>query len=177
VPGVCIGIPDNAPNEGICMELCNPFAPLCIATSDPALTASCVGISSTNIFLGVCSDDCDRFPDNCTGTGKGFGANCTTGLVFEQGMPAVYFCVDVQDPVTAEKDWVNPPPACSGSNGEPLHCADGTFCAPDGAGSSCVRGCDLNPFALMTGCEAAQTATPVTCTFAQLGTFEGICRP
>jgi hypothetical protein len=177
----CIGMPDNAPNDGICVELCDPthHPDTCPATStNPGRAAVCKAVIPGMATVGVCSDECTRYPNNCTGQGIGNGAECSPPLIFGQTstVPAS-FCVDVQTPVLMQ--WLKPGmnfPGCGTMQGDQLHCPSGTYCEEqaDNTGKlvthGCIRGCSTSSVvtAPMHGCTMTATicanfqATPPT---------------
>jgi hypothetical protein len=188
----CIGTPDNAPNDGVCVELCDPtqHPDTCPTTAtNPGKPSACKAIMPGMPRLGVCSDECTRFPNSCSGMGIGSGAECSTPLRFgtTSTIPAA-FCVDVQAPTSMQ--WNTPTamshPGCGAMGGpmqpgDPLHCPSGTFCFQVNNGGNvvdegCVRGCTTST-AVAAGVRGCQVGTATTCLNlqgSQLPT-DGVC--
>jgi hypothetical protein len=174
----CIGTPDNAPNEGVCVELCDPthHPDTCPTTAtNPGKPSICKAVIPGMPTVGACSDECGRFPNTCTGMGVGNGAECTPPLIFAMGATvSAAFCVDVQSPVSMQ--WDTPAsmthPGCGPMGGamqpgDPLHCPSGTFCAQQNNGGNvvdlgCARGCTTST-AVAAGMRGCQVGTATTC--------------
>jgi hypothetical protein len=183
----CIGIPysilDPAdpspmPDPGMCMQSCDLGAPDCAASDDPgAGPATCRQVTTMNPMVGVCSNDCSFFPNDCQRPGAfGEGTTCTRELFFEMGFP-VTFCFNVMPPPIAEWNFGAPPiERCMTSTGGEARCEAGTICADDGAGGVCVRPCKTST---PTGCEM-DPAGNGTCNddvFTGMGDGLGVCTP
>ena|GEM_PF-3562465 len=110
-------------DEGFCVETCDPDAPACPGTTDPALgPAVCQSLGTgSQGKLGLCSNECNKLTDErlqdlavnaCAGPGsEGNGRNCFAmpSLTINQ-MEGVFgqadICFDVLSPVTAESEIV-----------------------------------------------------------------------
>lgn len=161
---VCIGVvPMDADNTrdkdsyGQCTELCTAQAK-CKVQVQPSLPPACLtGLFKADPTLGLCSDNCTSFPDNCThdasapppgGTARGMSCqevpNTRTPSVAYQ-KPIISLCTDVEQvgPVL---------PAYTGSGAATgdcflnfTACPHGTFCDTQGSANTnkgaCFYGC------------------------------------
>ena len=183
---VCIGVPYSIldPNDptmikdpGICMQLCDLTNPDCAASDDPgAGAAACRQIRALDNMVGVCSNECTRFPSRCTRPGAfGEGSTCTGELAFEMGLD-ITICMSVVSPTIPDWTWFSPPmERCRTSTGAELRCEAGSFCADDMMGGVCVRGCSTASTA--TGCEGSVNPTCNSAVFDPPTDDIGACYP
>lgn len=158
----CVGVPDVAAGTGFCFEFCDRTgaqANVCHSSDPGAGHYTCVDALG-DPMAGVCSAECEEFPDTCSGRGAlGAGTVCH-GFQFgaDPGMPQpppFSSCLDVQTPTLRETKFKvngtqigaipNSGDDCSGSNGEGFRCPDGTNCISPQAGVNiCVRQCSTS---------------------------------
>lgn len=151
-------------DEGFCIEDCDPAAPSCAGTRDPALgPGRCInlGTGAGGQAVGLCSNGCSELPNNCSGPGLGAGARCleTSLRVGTSTGGTIGLCTDVQTPTIAEAPIanVNNRPALpagataddcygGGRDGTALRCEHDTMCfetlgTPALPVAGCVRMC------------------------------------
>ena len=181
----CVGVPDVSPGTGFCFEFCDRTgaqANVCRSSDPGAGHYTCVDALG-DPMAGVCSAECEEFPDTCSGRGAlGAGTVCH-GFQFgaDPGMPQpppFSSCLDVQTPTLRETKFKvngtqigaipNSGDDCSGSNGEGFRCPDGTNCISPQAGVNiCVRQCSTStvpPLFPRGGCGLnAPTSTSAIC--------------
>lgn len=203
---ICVGVPidmvdldDPGPAPagggsaaGLCFALCDfsPNTPTqglfddCTNADDPVVgPATCKQAFSQDPDFGICSNECDIFPDTCGRPSPfGLGSSCTDPLAFDQNLDAFTFCRSVIPPVIPEWDWVNAPAdPCLQVPGGEGRCEAHTRCEDNGMGGACVRYCAATSTAA-TGCEApmGQTRTATTCDDGIIGMPTdgfGVCVP
>jgi hypothetical protein len=182
----CVGIPYSiddpadpsaVKDPGMCMQSCDLATPDCAATDDPGVgPAACRQVNMTDTMIGVCSNDCTRFPSECEREGAfGAGSSCTRELFFEMGYP-LSFCFNVMTPPIAEWDFVDAPlERCLTTTGAASRCEAGTLCADDGMGGVCIRGCSVT--GAPTGCESSDNPVCNDSVFTGEGDGLGACTP
>jgi hypothetical protein len=153
---------------GVCLEICDMMFP-CTARADANLTPACKFGFFTSPTLGLCSDGCSAFPDNCMGNGSppamgdmARGASCVQfrgmGTV---DMPDQSLCLDVDQSgtlFTALTDFMQLPAVNCDTNA--ASCPDKTVCIGLGdpqQHTACVYGC--NTRTATTGCRGTMTST------------------
>jgi hypothetical protein len=167
---LCVGSVDALPNQGVCLEFCplGSMPTLCsgVLMNPRAVCKNALQDPTNFPGIGVCSDECSRFPNDCAGMGIGNGQECSGGFHFGTSSIAATQCYDVQAPVLMQ--WNNPPmspPKCGTMQGDQLKCPSGTFCAEtvtpgaDPVTRGCVRGCNKPAAGPSMGC----TGTATTC--------------
>ena len=173
------------PALGQCHQLCSLAGQDCKNAHDPSKNPRCVdtGVSSTSGDVGMCSEGCSRYPDDCDGPGEhaegqicfpAFLTTSTTPRDFDN--PHVAFCYDVQPPV--HRPWqstMDPGDNCYESR---LSCPARTYCETSGFPGNlgaCMFGCTTATTATVTGCEMAPVTT---CAKAHGDEFDaGRCAP
>lgn len=169
---------------GVCTETCDRQQLGCPARADEMHVASCKFGYFMDQTLGLCSDDCSSFPDNCLGPGSppplggtGQGANCLqvrrgTGTI---EMPELNLCVDVeqQRSLYAPYNFMMPPAVSCDKN--EISCPHGTSCiglSDLSMTSACIYGC--NRMGTPNGCPAMFPACAAD--FGPM-TRAGVCKP
>jgi hypothetical protein len=169
---------------GVCAEICDMVDQVCRLAPDPGHRPTCQFGFFNDPMLGVCSDKCSAFPDDCTGPGSapqaGDMARGSRCVPFVGGgtldAPDQSFCVDVEQhgPLLSAYDFHTQPATSCDRNW--IACPDETICvamASSGV-SVCVYGCSAAGGG-KTGCEG--TGLPSCKPDFGTGTHAGICEP
>jgi hypothetical protein len=157
---------------GVCLEICDTMVMTCAAKADTAHTGTCKFGFFTSPTLGLCSDSCSAFPNNCIGHGStapagemARGASCFQfrGMNGTVDMPEESLCLDVDQTGTLFTPFTNlasMPPAV-GCSTNAISCPVNTTCIglDQQMHTGCVYGC--NTTTATSGCSGTGTSTCV----------------
>lgn len=173
------------PTRGTCHQLCTLATQDCVNVHAPGQSPQCLEVLSSTI-TGLCSDGCQRHPENCAGTGSdrvggqpGLGMNCTYGFYRDSGStidaPDLALCYDVLAPVLDIWDFTARGDSCRDNRNS---CPDGAYCQSDGTtgDSYCVFGCNTSTTTATTGCESRPSPHDV-CRKVNEDFEAGFCAP
>ncbi len=182
------GILDMGPaSSGHCVQICSSMDTTCRNAHQPSLTGSCVTGLFTNPDVGLCSDGCSAYPNNCA------NASCrhmlgsdwmnmggTQAQLIDN--PALSWCLEPTATTLAEWDPASgsAPDSTQNCEGKANQCPAGTYCQGVAQGvGGCVVGCNSTANANPNGCEARTTTTCASLglLFNQPATQGGICAP
>lgn len=187
-------------SAGICTQLCGGVFTsgpdlACRAQRTGEVAGSCVtGLFSTAATLGICSDTCSAFPNNCTTTSPPY--SCYPLLGSDLTAPTLAGCYQTETAAGAALPvydmsglFANPqvaPTTAENCAGRANECPADTFCLTLASDTTtglpslgaCAFGCDPSAPAAQSGCAGKMVGTSsTTCTrLASTDTY-GFCAP
>lgn len=179
----CFGTPDVPDGLGACIALCNTTDSACRPNGPSGLAQTCVPFPEIfdpgDDFSGLCSVECDNFPDNCAGDGAGVGQYCSGPFQFSQTGNSFSFCADRTTPSWVGATFNSQGMVVSqGDNcgGNATKCPEPGFCAGDGSGNGlCVVGCNTSTTAMTTACSTLLNSPTAVCLGGIFTEPAGLC--